>query len=78
MADNQQEHGLAPVHTCADDSEAEVIIDYLGANGIEAVLDSNMPHSVLPVSDDARVLVNRADAEKARRLLAERESQTGQ
>mgnify|MGYP006307909459 CR=1 FL=1 len=75
MTDNQQEHNLVPVHTCADDTEAEVIIEYLGANGIEAISDSNIPHSVLPVSDDARVLVNREDAGRAKQLLAQRENQ---
>ncbi len=75
MAKDHQEHELVPVHTCADDGEAEIIIEYLQANGIEAILDSNMPHSVLPVSDDARVLVNRDDAEMAGQLLAERENE---
>ena len=67
----KKEHDLVTVHECADDIEAQVIISFLESEGIEAFLDSDMPHAVWPVSADANVLVNKADAEKARTLIAE-------
>ena len=68
-----EDHEVRIVHVCEDDQEAEIIIDFLQANGIEAMLDSNLPHSVLPVAGDVRILVNHSDAEEAVRLLESRE-----
>ena len=70
-----EEHDLEVVYECTDDGEAEIIIEYLQSNGIEAMENSNLPHSMLPVAGDAQVVVNEADAEEARRLLKEREAQ---
>lgn len=68
-----EDHEVRVVHVCEDDQEAEIIIEFLHANGIEAMLDSNLPHSVLPVAEDVRIIVNHSDAEEAVRLLESRE-----
>lgn len=73
MTENNH-HGLEVVHVSRDDEEAEIIVGFLQSNGIEAIIDSNLTHSVLPVEDDARILVNEDDAERARQLIAEREA----
>jgi hypothetical protein len=67
----KKEHELVTAHECTDDIEAQVIISFLESEGIEAFLDSDMPHSVWPVSADANILVNKTDADKARALIAE-------
>jgi hypothetical protein len=71
MEPDRENHDLVAIYTCEDDNEAEIIISMLEANGIEAVLDSNLPHSVLPVGGDAQILVNEADEDEARRILEE-------
>jgi hypothetical protein len=68
-----EEHELVAVHICANDEEADVIISYLEANGIEAMLSTEMPHSIIAVTDDAAVLVNHVDVDEARHLLAKRD-----
>jgi len=67
-----EEHGLEMVYSCKDDEEAEIIIGFLKSNGIEANIDSDMPHIAFPVEDDSKIYVNREDAEQARQLLASR------
>lgn len=66
---------LAPVHTCYNDAEAALVVSYLEAYGIAAQANSEVPHSVLPVTVGAlgrvRVLVSEADVDEARALLAE-------
>lgn len=71
MSDDMEDHELVSVHECENDDEADIIIALLESNGIEAFLSSDMPHSVLPVSDDAHVLVNREDEEEALRIIEE-------
>ena len=73
METDHENHELTPIYVCEDDEEAEIIIGYLKANDIDAMIDSNMPHSMLPVENDSRVVVNSDDAEAAKKLLAERE-----
>ncbi|HPO14795.1 MAG TPA: DUF2007 domain-containing protein [Candidatus Hydrogenedentes bacterium] len=71
MSEDMEDHELVSVHECENDDEADIIIALLEANGIEAFLSTEMPHSVLPVSDDAHVLVNREDEEEALRIIEE-------
>jgi hypothetical protein len=73
MAEKEEHHGLVQVHVCEDENEADVIIGFLKANGIDAMDNANLPHSIYPVEGDAVVLVHEDDAEKALRLLNERE-----
>jgi hypothetical protein len=75
---NSEHHKLVPVHTCMNDEEGEIIIEFLAANDIEAILDSNLPHSLTPVEDDAQVLVHEDNAEEAKRLLSDREAYAGE
>ncbi|MFP4500093.1 MAG: hypothetical protein ACLFTT_03760 [Candidatus Hydrogenedentota bacterium] len=63
-----------PVHVCWSDSEAEVVIAYLRAHGVEARANSEIPHSILPITADGlgevSVLVKAEDETAARNLLA--------
>ncbi len=67
---------LVSVHTCWDDGEAAVVDSYLRAHGIEALPNSEVPHSVLPIDTNGlgkiEILVKQQDARQARALLAER------
>ncbi len=67
-----EEHGLEMVYACKDDEEAEIIVGYLNSNGIEANIDSDLPHITFPVEDDSKIYVNRENAAQARELLAAR------
>ncbi len=69
MSKDLEDHGLVSVYECENDEEADIIVGLLESYGIEAVLNSEMPHSVLPVNADAHILVNHADAEEARRII---------
>ncbi|HOK08358.1 MAG TPA: DUF2007 domain-containing protein [Candidatus Hydrogenedens sp.] len=66
-----EEHDLKVVARCTTDTEAELIINLLNENGIEAFIDSNLPHSVWPVVDDALVVVRDTDFEQAKQIIAE-------
>ncbi len=70
---NPEEHDLEPVFEGGTDETAQIVIEFLEANGIQAFENSNLPHSIYPVLGDAQVLVNKNDAEKARQLLKARE-----
>lgn len=67
-----EDHELVSVFSCENDEEADIIVGFLEANGIDAVRNNEVPHSVFPVSSDAHVLVNASDADEARRLIRER------
>jgi hypothetical protein len=64
------------VFECWDDGEADVVISYLATHGIEAYANSEVPHSVLPVTVDGlgkvQVVVDAASADQARRLIESR------
>jgi hypothetical protein len=66
---------LIAVFTCWNDSEADIVVSLLGAHDIQAMANSDVPHSVLPLTMDGlgkiQVLVSEDDAEQARALLAE-------
>lgn len=70
-----EEHELEMVYACKDDEEAEIIIGFLNSHGIEANIDSDMPHIAFPVEDDSKIYVNSEDAEQARELLASRNAE---
>ena len=68
---------LAPVHVCWNDTEAEVVIALLRSNGIDAIANSEVPHSVLPLIADGlgavSVLVSEDDAERSRDIIRDSE-----
>ena len=72
---DQNDHGLTMVHECDDDDEANIVIGFLQSNGIEARIDSDLPHAILPVEGDSKIYVNHEDAEKAKKLLADRDAE---
>ena len=75
MFSDHEESALVPVHVCWNDVEADIVISFLGAQGIRAMSNARGPRSVYPVNTDGmgeiRVLVAREAAEEARALLAE-------
>lgn len=75
---DEKGHPMAPVHVCWGDGEAQVVASYLQAHGIEAVINSEVPHSVLPITADGlgevRVLVPESEREAALECLAQRSS----
>lgn len=73
MSTESEDHELVSVYSCESDEDAEIVVGYLEANGIDAMLSNEVPHSVFPVSGDAHVLVNASDADEARRLIRGRE-----
>jgi hypothetical protein len=69
MTTDPEEHELTLVKSCGTDGEAEVIVTYLKANGIDAAIESDLPPSMYPDLSDAQVYVNKSDAKEALRLL---------
>lgn len=74
MAGHERERPVVTVHECYNDGEAEVVIALLRDHGIEGIANSEVPHSVLPVTADGlgkvRVLVDEDVAEKARNIIS--------
>ncbi len=66
---------MVPVHTCWSDTEASVVISFLESHGISAQANSEVPHSILPVTvgglGRVRVLVTEDDAAMAEFVLAQ-------
>jgi hypothetical protein len=64
------------VHECWNDGEADVIVSCLGAHGIPARVNSEVPHNVLPLAVDGlgkvEVLVDEEDVEEAAFILRAR------
>ena len=75
VSEQERERRVVPVHECYDDGEAEVVIALLRDHGIEGYANSEVPHSVLPITADGlgkvTVLVDQDFAEKARSIIAE-------
>ena len=69
---------MKPVYECWNDQEAAIVISVLGAYGIEARANSEIPHSVLPITADGlgrvEVLVDATRLQEAKKVLAERET----
>jgi len=74
MAEHEGERPVVTVHECYNDGEAEIVIALLRDHGIEGIANSEIPHSVLPVTTDGlgkvRVLVDEDVAEKARDIIS--------
>lgn len=66
-----EHHGLVAIHACGQDEEANIVIAFLAENGISAQLETDLPHSVLPVSSDCEVYVHEDDAAAAKKLIEE-------
>jgi hypothetical protein len=71
MSNDFEDHELVSVYECENDEEADIIIGLLEANGIEAMLSSDLPHLSLPVAGDAHVMVNHSDAKEAKHVIEE-------
>ena len=69
---------MEPVYECWNDEEAAIVISVLGAYGIEARANSEIPHSVLPITADGlgrvEVLVDAKRLQEAKKVLADRET----
>ena len=78
MNGSEEHHGLVSIHTCGTDEEANVIIAFLAQNGIDAQLQTELPHSVLPVSGDCEVYCHEDDAAEAIRLIQEQLKHSGE
>ncbi len=70
---------MVSVHTCWNDAEAEIVIGLLRAHEIEARANSEIPHTILPLTTDGlgeiHVLVREEDAAIAREVL-QRQAET--
>lgn len=75
MSEQESEGAVVPVHECYDDGEAEVVIALLRDHGIEGIANSEVPHSVLPITADGlgkvSVLVDEDTADRARSIISE-------
>ena len=75
MAEHEGARPVVAVHECYNDGEAEVVIALLREYGIEGIANSEVPHSVLPLTADGlgkvRVLVDEDVAEKALTIISE-------
>lgn len=69
MSKHEEHHGLVSIYACGSDEEANIVISFLGENGITARLQTDLPHSILPVSGDCEVYCHEDDAKEAMRLL---------
>ena len=76
MTEEDKERPVVPVHVCYDDGEAEVVIALLRDHGIEGIANSELSHSVFPITADGlgrvRVLVDEEEAENARLIIRSR------
>lgn len=70
---SDENHKLKILKRCYSDTEAEIIVQLLLENGIDAFVENNLPHSVWPVSDDALVIVKETDYDQAKLVLEEYE-----
>ena len=74
MADEPQQRSVVPIHSCADDSEAEVVVALLRANDIESFPNSELPPSVLPVAGplgEVTIYVDPENRDRAIRIIEE-------
>jgi hypothetical protein len=67
------------VYECHGDGEVEVVLSFLASHGIEAATTSLATRSVHPFTVDGmgktNILVNEKEADRARELLARRQSE---
>ncbi len=69
--ENNESDNLKILARCISDIEAELIVRLLEENNIESFVETNIPHSVWPVSADALVIVREEDYERAKQILKE-------
>jgi len=69
--ENKNSDKLKILTRCISDIEAELIVRLLEDNGIESFVETNIPHSVWPVSADALVIVREEDYNQAKQILKE-------
>lgn len=71
---DENERPMVSVHVCWNDNVADIVVTVLENRGIDARANSEVPHSVLPITADGlakvEVLVREDDAEEARDILA--------
>jgi hypothetical protein len=75
MTDEVSKRPVVPVHVCADDAEAEVVVALLRGRNIEAFPNSELPSSVFPVAGplgEVTIYVDEANRDSA--ILAIEES----
>ena len=78
---DENERPMVSVHECYSDEEGEVILSVLRDGGIEGCLNSDVPHSMLPIDGGGlgrvEVLVSEDDAEEARKVIEEHRASAG-
>lgn len=71
---DHNERPMVCVHECWNDNEADVVVSVLRAYGIEALANSEVPHSIMPLTANGlgkvSVLVGEETAVEARKILA--------
>jgi hypothetical protein len=64
---------MVPIHECWSDSEGVIVVSVLREQGVEARLNSEVPHTVMPLTaaglGKVEVLVSEDDADRAREIL---------
>lgn len=74
---DENERPMVPIHECWSDSEGTIVVSVLREQGVEARLNSEVPHTVMPLTaaglGKVEVLVSEGDAERAREILEEYE-----
>ncbi len=68
---------MTMVHMESDEAAAQIVVGFLESNGIAAMISEDDAGDQLPSLESVRgvqVFVPATDAERARKLLAERES----
>ena len=72
MTDEARQRPVVPVHTCAEEEEAEVVVGLLRAHDIESFPNSELPPSVLPVAGplgQVTIYVDQANRDRAIEII---------
>lgn len=71
---DENEKPMVAAHVCWNDNEATIIQSVLRDGGVESQLNSEVPHSVLPIKTASlgkvEVLVRQEDLPRAKEVLA--------
>ena len=69
----EHERSMVAIYVCHDDNEAAIIVSVLADGGVEALVNSDVAHTVLPVlagvAGEVRVLVDEDKAERALQVI---------
>lgn len=72
---DENERPMIAVHECWSDDEANIIVSVLRDGGIDAIVNSEVPHNVLPIKTaglgKVNVLVREVEIEQARKIIAD-------